>query len=82
MVIIKEYNSPVRQWPLARIIRTYKGDDGKVRVTDVQTVTGVWKRPIHKLASLPTEDSFSGNEAQGVSESEEQAVPKKETDFI
>lgn len=43
MVVIKEDNNPVLQKPLARIIRTYMGDDGAVRVIGVQTTTEVWK---------------------------------------
>jgi len=57
MVIIKEDNTPVLQWPLGRIIKVYKGDDGAVRVCDVQTQKGVFKRPIHRLAPLFPEDN-------------------------
>ena len=37
LVIIKEDNVPVMQWPLGRILKTYQGNDGKVRVVDLKT---------------------------------------------
>ncbi|XP_037928743.1 uncharacterized protein LOC119663146, partial [Teleopsis dalmanni] len=55
-VILKEDNVPVLQWPLGRIIKVYKGEDGLVRVCDIQTKKGVFKRPVHKLAPLFPED--------------------------
>ncbi|XP_037952603.1 uncharacterized protein LOC119683069 [Teleopsis dalmanni] len=55
MVIIKEDNTPPMEWPLGRIVRTYPGIDGKVRVVDVKTKNGIWKRPIHRLAPLLAE---------------------------
>ncbi|XP_037929636.1 uncharacterized protein LOC119688618 [Teleopsis dalmanni] len=56
MVILKEDNVPVLQWPLGRIIKVYKGEDGLVRVCDIQTKKGVFKRPVHRLAPLFPED--------------------------
>lgn len=53
MVIIKEDNIPVMKWPLGRIIQVYPGDDGAARVADVKTASGIFKRPIHRLALLP-----------------------------
>lgn len=53
IVIIKEDNVPVMKWPLGRVIKTYKGNDQIVRVADVQTASGVFKRAIHYLAPLP-----------------------------
>uniref|UniRef100_A0A1I8N0I0 Integrase catalytic domain-containing protein n=1 Tax=Musca domestica TaxID=7370 RepID=A0A1I8N0I0_MUSDO len=41
LVIIKEDKMPVKQWPLGRITRTYKGNDGAVRVVDVKTQSGL-----------------------------------------
>ncbi|XP_058987609.1 uncharacterized protein LOC131806839 [Musca domestica] len=52
LVIIKEDNMPVMQWPLGRITRTYKGNDGAVRVVDVKTQNGEIKRAITRLAPL------------------------------
>ncbi|XP_037930980.1 uncharacterized protein LOC119665804 [Teleopsis dalmanni] len=53
MDIIKEDNVPVMQWPLGRIVHVYKGTDGRIRVADVKTSTGIFKRPIHRIAVLP-----------------------------
>ena len=70
MVIIKEDNVQALQSPLGRITKIYKGDDGAVRVVDVRTSSGIWKRPIHRLAPLPVEheeennDTASGNNAE------------------
>lgn len=55
MVIIKEDNSPVMKWPLGRIVQVHPGDDGVVRVAEVKTATGLFKRSIHRLALLPVE---------------------------
>ncbi|XP_037942989.1 uncharacterized protein LOC119675843 [Teleopsis dalmanni] len=52
LVILKEDNVQPLQWPLGRIMKTYKGNDGFIRVVDVKTATGILKRPIHKLAPL------------------------------
>ncbi|XP_037930652.1 uncharacterized protein LOC119665502 [Teleopsis dalmanni] len=52
LVILKEDNVQPLQWPLGRIMKTYKGNDGFIRVVDVKTATGMLKRPIHKLAPL------------------------------
>jgi len=44
---------PLR-WKLGRIIKTYPGHDGLIRVCDVKTPSGsVYKRPITKLSPLP-----------------------------
>ena len=56
MVIIKEDNVPVMQWPLGRILKTYQGNDGKVRVVDLKTASGISRRAITRLAPLFHED--------------------------
>ncbi|XP_037932489.1 uncharacterized protein LOC119667271 [Teleopsis dalmanni] len=56
LVIIQEDNAPPLQWPLGRIIKCYSGNDGRIRVVDVKTKNGIWKRPIHRLATLLPED--------------------------
>ena len=40
------------RWPLGRIIKTYPGKDSLVRVVDVKTSHGVYKRPTVKIALL------------------------------
>ncbi|XP_037931191.1 uncharacterized protein LOC119666002 [Teleopsis dalmanni] len=56
LVIIQEDNASPLQWPLGRIIKCYSGNDGRIRVVDVKTKNGIWKRPIHRLAPLLSED--------------------------
>ncbi|GFY02201.1 integrase catalytic domain-containing protein [Trichonephila clavipes] len=55
MVIIKEDNLPSCQWSLGRINNIYPGKDSKVRVVEVKTTRGIFKRPILKLCILPIE---------------------------
>ncbi|UYV76604.1 hypothetical protein LAZ67_14001432 [Cordylochernes scorpioides] len=53
LVLMKQDSTPPHHWPLARIIKTYKGPDGHVRVVDLKTPKNVFKRPITKIAPLP-----------------------------
>lgn len=53
MVIIKDDNLPVMKWPLARVVKVHYGNDNVVRVVEVKTANGIFKRPIHRLARLP-----------------------------
>lgn len=64
IVIIKEDNVPVMKWPLGRVVKTYKGHDEVVRVADVQTASGIFKRAIHYLAPLPKLNDESDEEEQ------------------
>ena len=52
VVILKEDKTFTCHWPLARVIQTYPGTDGLVRVALVKTATSVFKRPVTKLALL------------------------------
>lgn len=72
LVIIKEDNTPVMQWPLGRIIKTYKGSDEIIRVVDVKTSSGTVKRAIHHLALLPIETPEEGTEPPTPKHPEEQ----------
>ncbi|UYV79965.1 hypothetical protein LAZ67_18001210 [Cordylochernes scorpioides] len=62
LVLIKEDNPSPLQWRLARILEVYPGSDQKVRVAQVRAATGIYLRPITKLAPLPfkSEPGFSG----------------------
>ncbi|GFV00722.1 integrase catalytic domain-containing protein [Trichonephila clavipes] len=44
MVILKEDNLPVCNWPLGRILEVYHGKDNKIRVVLVKTKNGIFKR--------------------------------------
>lgn len=46
------------QWKLGRVLKTYPGKDGKVRVCDINTPNGtVFRRPITKISVLPIYDN-------------------------
>lgn len=51
-------NSYPLKWPLARIIETIPGPDGKVRMVMLKTADGIYKRPIVKICPLPSNGSF------------------------
>jgi len=53
LVLIHEDNSPSMQWPMGRIVETFPGPDGQIRVVNVRTHNGILKRAIHRLAPLP-----------------------------
>nr|XP_042912917.1 uncharacterized protein LOC110282134 [Parasteatoda tepidariorum] len=53
MVILKEDNLAVCNWPLGRVLEVYSGKDKKIRVVLVKTKNGIFKRPITKLCILP-----------------------------
>ncbi|XP_052749744.1 uncharacterized protein LOC128200404 [Galleria mellonella] len=52
VVIVTDDQLPRNQWPKGRVTAVYPGKDGKVRVADVLTSTGLYKRPVTKLARL------------------------------
>lgn len=54
LVVVKEDNLPQNEWRLGRVLKTYPGSDGRVRVADIRTERGCITRPIVKLVVLPT----------------------------
>ena len=52
IVILKDAKTFSCHWPLAKILKTYPGKDGLVRVVTLKTATGTYKRPTAKLALL------------------------------
>ena len=56
VVIICEDNPFINHWPLAKIVAVFPGKDGKVRVVQVKTSTGILKRPTAKLALILSHD--------------------------
>lgn len=53
LVVIKEDGVAPLEWQLGRIISTYPGFDGQVRVVSVKTQKGIFKREIRKICILP-----------------------------
>ncbi|KAM8701611.1 hypothetical protein ACLKA7_000912 [Drosophila subpalustris] len=51
-----EDNIPVMSWPMGRIVKKYPGQDNHVRVVDVKTASGIFKRPITRLAPIFPEE--------------------------
>ena len=52
VVIVRPDTHFTGHWPLARIVQTYPGEDGLVRVVSVKTATGTYKRPVTKISLL------------------------------
>ncbi|CAD7094244.1 unnamed protein product [Hermetia illucens] len=55
LVLIKNENAPPLKWQLGRIVKTSQGSDGRCRVADVKTSSGIFRRAIHKLCPLVKE---------------------------
>lgn len=53
MVILKNENLPPLQWKLGRINKLFMGNDGEVRVVNIKTNQGEFKRAISKICVLP-----------------------------
>lgn len=53
MVLLQDDNLPPYKWPIARVIKTIPGADGKIRVVDVLTDENTYRRGIHRLCPLP-----------------------------
>ena len=43
-------------WPLAKVIAIHPGEDNITRIAEIQTIAGIYKRPVNKLALIPDED--------------------------
>ncbi|GFW72627.1 uncharacterized protein TNCV_3798551 [Trichonephila clavipes] len=56
MVLIREENLPPCKWLLGRVVKIYMGKDKKVRVVDIKTGKGIYKRSINRLSILPIEN--------------------------
>ena len=53
LVLISSKQTAPTEWPLGRIKQSFPGSDGLVRVVQVQTSEGSFRRPVHKLVLLP-----------------------------
>ena len=52
IVVVCDSTSPRYSWPIGTVTQTYPGKDGVVRVVDVITSTGTYRRPVSKIAVL------------------------------
>ena len=55
IVLVQDETLIPCKWPLGRIIEVHKGKDDLVRVVTVRMKSGVYKRPITKVALLFSE---------------------------
>ncbi|GFY00631.1 reverse transcriptase domain-containing protein [Trichonephila clavipes] len=54
VVLLKEDNFPIAHWIIGKIVQTYPGTDGKIRVIQLKLANDNFvKRPISKIAILP-----------------------------
>lgn len=56
IVLLMEDNQPVQSWRMGRIVGLHPGKDKRIRVVDVKTMNGVFRRAVNKLAPLPILD--------------------------
>lgn len=55
VVLLESDNSAPLNWPLGVVERTFEGKDSVVRVADVRTKSGLYRRPVVKLYPLPNQ---------------------------
>ncbi|KAJ0171004.1 hypothetical protein K1T71_013203 [Dendrolimus kikuchii] len=55
LVLIVDPNSPRNVWPRGKIEKVMPGQDGRVRVVDVRTKSGLLRRSATRVALIPTE---------------------------
>jgi len=58
LVLLVDDNIPRGRWNLGRILETYPGPDGLVRVAKVKTKDAVYIRPIQKLCLLENDLNY------------------------
>uniref|UniRef100_A0A182FC45 Uncharacterized protein n=1 Tax=Anopheles albimanus TaxID=7167 RepID=A0A182FC45_ANOAL len=51
IVLIGDDNLPVSRWPLGIIVQVHSGPDGAIRVANVKTSSGVYRRNVRLLSS-------------------------------
>ena len=61
IVLIADGNYGRNSWPMGRVSQVYPGRDGQVRVADVTTSYGTYRRPVSKLAKLDVEHEDEEN---------------------
>ena len=52
LVLLQEESIIPTKWPLARVVKVHPGRDGFVRVATIKTKTGLYTRPVTKIALL------------------------------
>ncbi|CAK1604443.1 unnamed protein product [Parnassius mnemosyne] len=55
LVVVADGNLPRNVWPRGVVTKTFRGPDGVVRNVEIRTRGGVLRRPVRKIAVLPSE---------------------------
>ena len=63
LVLIKDEKIFHCQWPLARVVKVFPGEDGRVRVADIKTQRGIYRSPANKLVVLLTQEEAISQDA-------------------
>lgn len=58
LVLLKDDQAATGNWHRGIILEGFPGTDGKIRVIKIKTQTGIYKRPISKVALLPMNYDF------------------------
>ena len=56
LVLLRDENQPPLHWAMGRVVGVCPGHDGVIRVCDVRTPHGVFRRCMRKLCVLPLDD--------------------------
>ncbi|XP_058840959.1 uncharacterized protein LOC131696437 [Topomyia yanbarensis] len=56
MVLLKEENLPPLKWRYGRVTNIFHGQDNTIRVVDVRTADGEYRRAINKICILPVRE--------------------------
>lgn len=59
IVLVVDNTLPRNTWPMGVVERTHHGPDGGIRVVEVRTRTGTFRRPVSKLVVLVKEEEAS-----------------------
>lgn len=73
LVLLKQEGLPPLEWNLGRIVAVLPGSDGHVRVVEVRTAKGTYKRAITEVYVLPIDESAV--EPQALNEDAEYVGP-------
>lgn len=52
IVVIVDSSLPRNSWPLGKVIASYPGKDGQIRIVDVKTKNGIFQRPTNKICLI------------------------------
>ncbi|XP_058827180.1 uncharacterized protein LOC131687146 [Topomyia yanbarensis] len=55
-VLLIADNEKAKQWPIGRVVDTFPGPDGRIRVVAVKTTNGISRRDVRRIRRIPLED--------------------------